>query len=382
MRVLLLTLNPNLGASARTLQDWLLQGRSQGLEVSVVLRQTGDLSQWLEEHRIPHRINPMPWPERWKPWQWVKAAWKVARWARLQGIQLVHCYEHELYPFARGLARLIRRPLLCHCHFLIERDFAVWAFAGPRKRPAALIWTSREQKQACVPALKDIVPEEHQHILSLGLDLTRFGSRGAERAALRQQWGIAPDTLVIGTANALRARKRIDDFLELVTRLRQRHTNVIGVLAGGPVPGDEAYAERIIPKLHALEAGGGFHWLGNLEPIEPFMHAIDVFVSTSEYETFGMSVLEAMACRKPVAAYRGGSVQEVVYDTGIIVPNTDLPALCEGVSQLIADSNLRVELGERAYRRVAETYDPARSLKRLLALYRSLLPTRVVTMDA
>ena len=165
---------------------------------------------------------------------------------------------------------------------------------------------------------------ERQHVVPLGLDLRRFGSRADVRDMTRREFGIDSGDVVVGAASALRGRKRIDDFLALVRALRERHRNVVGLLAGGEVAGDETYAREVIPRIRSMEAAGGFRWLGNLEPIEPFMHAVDIFVSTSEYETFGMSVLEAMACGKPVVAYRGGSVHEVVGDTGSIVSTCDL----------------------------------------------------------
>ncbi len=251
MRILLLTLNPNLGASARSLQDWLLLGQRHELSVSVLLRQAGELSSWLQKHQIPHRINSMPWFERFTPWRWIWATCAAMHWARSQRVDLIHCYEHELYPFAWSLSRLIGCALVCHCHFLMEREYAAWAFGMGRKSPCALIWTSHQQQQDCAPAVQGIVAGDRQHIIPLGLDLERFGRLAVEGDLLRRQWGIPSGTVVVGAASALRARKRIDDFIDLVTRLRQRNANVVGVLAGGQVPGDEAYASRIVPLLRA-----------------------------------------------------------------------------------------------------------------------------------
>lgn len=367
-----LTINPNLGASARTLQDWILLGRPDRLRASIALRTDGDLRHWLDAERIPHMLSPMPWPDRANVMRSVVQAWRIKRWMKGLDAQFIHCYEHDLYPFAVALRMLTSLPLVCHVHFAPERDFLLWAFGSRRKQPDAVIWTSAQQRKDCAAAIDGIVGPERQHVIPLGLDLRRFGSRSDGREATRRDLGIGPADVVIGAASALRGRKRIDDFLDLVSALRERHRDVVGLLAGGEVPGDEAYARDIIPRIRAAEDAGGFRWLGNLEPVEPFMHAIDIFVSTSEYETFGMSVLEAMGCGKPVVAYRGGSVHEVVGDAGRIVPTGDVAGLIAATEPLIVDRQRRLEVGEAARLRVAVEYDPRGSLDQLLRIYASI----------
>jgi glycosyltransferase involved in cell wall biosynthesis len=373
MKILYLTMNPNLGASARVLLDWLRLSSGTDIEASVTIRQEGDLGRWLRRERVDYCVNPMPWFHRSLPWHSLYHAWRLACWARRRGIQIVHCHEHNVYPFATLLRRFLRVPLLCYVHFYIERNFATWAFGGRRRSPDALVWTSEQQRADCRLSVEGVVPNDRQLVIPLGLDPQSFGAMVDQRQILRRQWGIGPDEVVIGAASALRDRKRIDDFLDLIERLQQRHERVFGVLAGGAVPGEEAYAEGLRPRLKALQARGRFRWVGHLEPVEPFLHAIDVFISTSDYETFGMSVCEAMTCRRPVAAYRGGSVHEVAGDGGLIVPDRDLDALTDAVGRLVENEDLRSTLGERGRRRVEQFFTPERSLAQLHALYTSLL---------
>jgi glycosyltransferase involved in cell wall biosynthesis len=367
-----LTMNPNLGASARTLQDWLLAGPTQGIQSGVVLRKDGDLSRWVAEAGLPTLLSDMCWPDKRHVLQSLSQAVAVRRWMRHHGLEIIHCYEHDLYPFAVALRSLTARPLVCHIHFAPDRGFCQWAFGGPRKQPDAVVWTSEQQKRDCRDAVAGLVPEDREFVIPLGINVNRFGATPAAGATFRDQLGIPPDAIVIGTACALRGRKRIDDYLALIRHLTERHPNVIGLLAGGEVPGEEVYAAQVIPRIRAREAAGRFRWLGNLEHVQPFMQAVDIFVSTSEYETFGMSVLEAMACGKPVAAYRGGSVQEVVDSTGLIADVGDLPDLIAAVDKLVEDRASRVRLGSAAQNRVKKVYNSKVGLDRLRVVYGGL----------
>jgi glycosyltransferase involved in cell wall biosynthesis len=301
---------------------------------------------------------------------------KVARWAHRFKISVIHCNEHDVYPFAILVRRLLGLPLVCHVRFRLERGFCEWAFGGKGKRPDALLWTSHQQRQDCAEAIAGLVPDSNQHVVRLGIDPDTFGGRADGRCETRRSWGFGPESVIVGTASALRPRKRIEDFVEVVARLARQDDRVVGVLAGDAAPGDEGYRDEILTEIRATGLDGRFRWLGDLEHVEPFFHAIDIFVSTSEYETFGNSVCEAMACRRPVVAYRGGSIHEVAGDAGRIVENGDLSALETALRELVSCPVQRNELGALAHRRVADQFNPAKSLQQLKGIYATLLRNR------
>lgn len=369
--VLFLTDNPTLGGTVNILKGWFHLGRAQGLRPVVALPPGSKFAQWLAAERVPFLETSMPWPDRSWPVPGLLAACRLAGWARRQGVAVLHCNEHNVYPFALQVRLFLRRPLVCHVRYRIEPGFAHWAFGG-RRQPDALLWTSRQQRDDSAAAIRGVVPEARQHILPLGLDLAMFGQRADDRPVTRSAWGFRPDAIILGQCCALRPRKRVTEFIDLVARLAREDDRVVGVLAGDAMPGDEPYREIVLRHLQASGLGERFRWLGNLDDVEPFYQALDVFVSTSEYETFGNSVCEAMACRCPVAAYKGGSVQEVVGDAGLVVETLDLEGLTAAVRRLVADPGLRLTLGERGYQRVEQCFNPSRSLHQLLDIYRSL----------
>ncbi|WP_169979014.1 glycosyltransferase family 4 protein [Tautonia rosea] len=376
MRVLYLTNNPNLGSTARILHNWLELGRDEGVNGMAVVPREGDLAEWMRVSGFPHQIDSMPWPDRKRP---LRSAWHASRlawWAGRQGVDLIHCNEHDVYPFGLVLRRLLRRPLVCHVRFRVSRPFCEWVFGSPARVPDALLWTSNQQKADCEEAVAGLVSEDRQQVVYLGLDLNQFGTLADGREATRASWAVHPNEIVIGTASALKPIKRLEEFIDMVAQLAHEDERVVGVIAGDAPLGEEAYREELLARMRSKNLGRRFQWLGNLEPIEPFDHAIDIFVSTSEYETFGNSVCEAMACRRPVAAYRGGSVQEVVGETGYIVETGDLAQLTEAVRELVQNPILRAAFGERARARVVEQFNPVASFARLRRIYAELVDSK------
>jgi len=377
MKILFVTINTNPCSTTRTLQRWLLLGRRSGIEPIVCVREEGRLARWLRDHEIPCIVDPMPIPSKWQPVTTVARVLRLANRCSEHGkIDIVFCNEHNAYLQCFALSRFLNCPILCQVHFSVKRGFCRWAFGGNRK-PDALLWTSHQQRADCAEAIEGIVGEDQQHVVPLGIDVESFGGWAAEsRDEVRRSWGFERDAIVLGTASAMRPMKRVEDFLELVRSKAEEFPNVRGVLAGDARAEHEPYRDRILQQIRRMGLGDRFSWLGRIADIQKFYSGIDIYISTCEYETFGMSVCEAMACRRPVAAYRGGSVHEVVGDAGRVVGVGDLGALSEAVSELIQDPGLRAELGERGRDRVARYYDPARSIAQLMGIYDSILSRR------
>jgi glycosyltransferase involved in cell wall biosynthesis len=350
-------------------------GQQNGIPANVVVRPHSHFIEWGRANGFNLLIDPMPWPSRRSPWSTPWHALRVARWAQRVGTQIIHCNEHDIYPFARIIKRMLGVPIVCHVRYKLRRGYAEWAFGGKRA-PDALLWTSYQQKADCADAIAGIASEERQHVLRLGVGLNAFGTQVEAGRRLRHAWGIGEAETLVGIPSPLRPRKRIHEFVEMMKRLAPRQPQLVGVIAGGDVAGDEAYRADIERQISAARLGRRLRWVGYLDPVEPFHHACDISVSTSEYETFGNSVCEAMACGKPVAAYRGGSVAEVVGDAGLIVETGDLDGLTAAVERLILDRDLRRSLGAKARERVAQEFDPAKSFQQLQSIYESLLSNR------
>ena len=98
----------------------------------------------------------------------------------------------------------------------------------------------------------------------------------------------------------------------------------------------------------------------------------DIFVQPSLAECFPVTVLEAMACGKPVIATDVGGVTEEVGEGGIIVPPGDAAALAAAIHRLAASPDERRRRGEEALRLARARYDGREIAERLAHLYADL----------
>jgi D-inositol-3-phosphate glycosyltransferase len=94
----------------------------------------------------------------------------------------------------------------------------------------------------------------------------------------------------------------------------------------------------------------------------------------SNYESFGLVALEAMACGTPVIATQVGGLQHLVKDgvTGFTIPHNNPDALEEKISQLICNSELRDQLKQNCVE-YARTYAWEVITAKIVHLYRSMI---------
>jgi glycosyltransferase involved in cell wall biosynthesis len=291
---------------------------------------------------------------------------------RRSRIQLIHVNEHEHYSVVSHAARLAGVPTVVHVRFRVDAAMCQWLFKPPYQ-PERLFFTSQTQLSDVADAVSTTVPKERWRLIYNGLDFTSFGCDHQARQRVRAEWSASSSSILIGTASSISPRKRLGQFIRLVANLIQAGVDVRGFIAGQPYfPEDHAELSSLRELTRVLGVQDRVTFLGYVEPSEPLYHAWDICVSTSEYETFGMTVLEAMGCGCPVVTYPGGSVAEVVGDGGFVVDDGDLAGLTVAVGRLAADPALRARMSSRARSR-AEHFDVHRSVEQLAAEYRAVV---------
>src|SRR5207247_5400030 len=185
------------------------------------------------------------------------------------------------------------------------------------------------------------------------------------REEVRRDLGLTDEFLVLNLSN-LRPVKRIDLLLRTVAKSKLRARIRLLILAGGPF-------DRYEPLLDQLGLRECVIVHQNTAVVEEYLEAADAGLYTSEYESFGLSILETVFYGKPVVAFRVGGIPEVVGDSYPLHPFGDLSAAAAGLDALVESPELAQELGERSRNRALQMFSADRIVPRYEALYRRIV---------
>jgi glycosyltransferase involved in cell wall biosynthesis len=104
----------------------------------------------------------------------------------------------------------------------------------------------------------------------------------------------------------------------------------------------------------------------------------DLFAMSSVTEGLGTSLLDAMACSRPIVATRAGGIPEIVEDgiNGLLVPPRDARALADAILRALGDDDMRARIGAAGYARVTERFTVERMVAGTAAVYQRIVNDR------
>lgn len=353
MKVLYLTMNPNRQSTTVPTEGWFRVLLERGLRPILVSRELGAFHEWVADQAIPAYRDDLPFPDKRTPLRFFRSLWHLRRIVLGHRVQLIHCNEQDIYPIGQYLGRICRLPVVVSVHFTMERGFCKWAFEG-KKLPQRMFFLSPGSQQACRPGVKGVVPEDRFRLLYNGLDLERFRPNVAQRRDFRQKH-VNDSDVAVGVACAIRPRKQLEHLFEAASRIDDQRLKV--VVAGGPVAGDEEYANQLFESARS-RLGNRLVLLGHIDELRGLYNGLDMFVNTSQEEACSISVIEALACGCPVLGYASKSVDDqILPGGGEIVPQDDVGELAGALTRWISNQD---ELSSRriaARKRAEDAFD-------------------------
>ncbi|ANC32710.1 glycosyltransferase family 4 protein [Isoptericola dokdonensis] len=202
---------------------------------------------------------------------------------------------------ARGdsLRRLVRNPL--HL-FVVARDHLRFRSRAHR----VVVNLSAVEDAALRATYRRLAPRTT--VIGNGVDLERYRPPDeAERARARAALGLAPDDVALVFVGHEHDRKGLPVVLDALPLTDPRtHLVVVGGTA------DMTAGVRRAARARGVEAR--VHLLGRQPDPRPALHAADALVLPTAYESYGLVVVEALACGLPVVATATGCVPDLVTD--------------------------------------------------------------------
>lgn len=298
-------------------------------------------------------------------------------------------------PGAHELARFVRKHEIDVVHAHMARDYSLAAYATRRNRNTKFIVTrhvlfalNRMHRQTLarahrVIAVSNAVARElrNQRVTSDGLitvvhngiDTDGFTQALMDfnRAEFLRSKGLPIDAQLVGSIGELRTLKRHDDFIRAAALIAKRFPQTHFVLAGVDTSTTGEVRKQLDQLVTDLQLNDRFHFLGWLDDAAKLLAALDVFVSASETESFGLAIAEAMAAGTAVVATATDGAQEVIEDetTGLIVPIGDVDQIANAIATLLTDNDRRKQFGARAKQAVAEKFSLRRMVDEIEAIY-------------
>lgn len=332
------------------------RGRLRWLRKPLFLRGYLDMKRLASAVTARHEIwNPHHWPAQWGS-VWLKR--------KLGGAVVWMCNDvPNLYEKSRQRQSIGMIAAAVHwLYYLYDR-------AQNRKVDMTMFlsqWAESEFKKIYVGPTC---------VVRSGADPDRF-ARGGDRKKIRDRFGYKDSDFVLLWLGIFMPHRRLQDAIEAVSRLKLQGFPVRLLLAGS----DRSFPEYFnsLKSLAAqLGVTGEVTFAGKVadEEIQDFYCACDAFLFPNENQTWGLAVMEAMACGCPVLVSQGAAVHEVLTDgeNAFLFPPRNPEALAAKIQSVAAQPALRTRVAQHGMELVRTKYNWEQFARQVAQVFRDLI---------
>lgn len=297
---------------------------------SIVISNGGNMVAKLEPGGVRHVTMPV----HRKSLRSLFQVRKLRAWLRSEKPDVVHAHSRVPAWIAwlalRGMDPLTRPKFVTTVHGF----YSVNAYSAIMTKGDRIIAVSesirtyvQEKYPACDPRRIAVIPH--------GVDPTLYHPNFKPSDAWLAQWHHEHPELIGKKLLLLPGRitrlKGHSDFFQLISELKKSDQPVCGLIAGNTHPKKQAYLQELQQQAHELDIANDIIFLGHRNDLRELMAVSDIVMALSQQpESFGLTVLEALALGRPVVGYDCGGVGELL---NALFPRGKVPA---GDSALVA----------------------------------------------
>lgn len=362
MRVLHLTTHTNVGGITTYIHRINLPLKKIGVE-NYVLSGGGTCGEDFEKDgaktfELPIRTKNVLNPKIYL------AVPQIEKIMRENGIDLLHAHTRVTQVMAALVARRTGVPVVTTCHGYFKRRLGRWIF------PAWGDLTIAISGGVADHLIRDFkLDEERVFTVNNAVNLDELDNSfiSHDPDEVKKDYGFKPDQPVIGVVARLVADKGHEYLLRALPVIAKDFPG-----AGILIAGDGRERKNLENLAKELGIQKQVVFTGNVRDVSKVLAAVDIFVLPATWrEGFGLSVIEAMACRKPVIVTNIPALDTLVQNkvNGILVEPRQANQLAEAVVFLLKNSSERARLGNTSRKMVEENFTISRMAGEIKDVY-------------
>lgn len=295
---------------------------------------------------------------------------------------------------ARKLAKIICENKIEIVHAHLARDYFIAALAVTFAKQAKFILTRHvlfpmnslnkfalgnlskaiAVSNAVENELENVIPRERITRIYNGIDVYHFKSVNHEQARreFRFENNIPFDAPFIGTIGELKLLKGQLDFILAAQIIAQKFPEARFAIIGKDNSLKQDFRRELKRTVKVFDLEDRFLWLDWVEDTTNVLHALDVFVSASHSESFGLAILEAMASGTAVVSTATEGAKEILgTDKLVSIENPKL--LADEIRLFLEEEERRIEFGQKAQKRAEEFFGLERMISETEKIYLEII---------
>jgi len=220
-----------------------------------------------------------------------------------------------------------------------------------------------------------VMAKETKLYTDKNIEVTPFGINMEQFKPMEVKSLFGKDDIVIGTVKTLEEKYGIEYLIKAFKILSDKYQNLplkLLIVGGGSL---DKELKQLSKDLN-IEDKTIFTGKVPFRDVPKYhnMLSVSVSVSVANSESFGVAIIEASSCAKPVIVANVGGLPEVVEDgiTGFVVPPRDEKETATAIEKLILDKELRIKIGNSGRDRVRELYNWDDNVKQMMNIYKEM----------
>jgi glycosyltransferase involved in cell wall biosynthesis len=230
------------------------------------------------------------------------------------------------------------------------------------RKADAICATSNTIKEYLKP-----VTGKQVHVIPFGVDTQEFRKKGVNGF-------FDHNTFVIGSIKPLEELYNTDVLIKAFAKLRSKYPKQKLKLL---IIGEGSQMAELKKQTIELQVKNDVMFTGRIpfSEVSNYFNMLDVLVNISDYESFGVSVIEAMACEKPVIATNTGGLKEIIENSifGSLVEVGDVEQTASEIEKYMLDESLKQEVGKAAREKVVQKYAWNNNIQQMIDVYSQLI---------